>query len=114
MGVARKREVLEMNFPWEFNNIWGTSNKQRTCVFPSENPAGGGPKTAKNPLRGQKKKTPGQEEERKARAAPGGSLPRIKEDRGQGGAQTSYSLYLPDFLFFLLSLLITEENRSEI
>ena len=77
----------------------GPQNKQRTCVFPQENPAGGGPKTAKNPLRGKKKKAPGQEEERKARAAPGGSRPRIKEDRGQGGGQTFYFLYLPDFLF---------------
>ena len=38
------------------------------CIFALKKPARGGPKTAKNPLRGQKKKTPGQEEERKARA----------------------------------------------
>ena len=38
------------------------------CIFALEKPARGGPKTAKNPLRGQKEEKPGREEE-KARAA---------------------------------------------
>ena len=45
-----------------------TSPGAGPCIVALKNPARGGPKTAKNPLRGQKEKTPGQEEERKARA----------------------------------------------
>ena len=65
--------VTRFEFPWrigrkpEMRQV-GLPRARGPCIFALKNPARGGPKTATNPLRGQKKKTPGQEEGRKARA----------------------------------------------